>query len=242
MAGANIIVKGELIKKFFKGLIKVYDEAVFFFDNDGLKVRCVDPANVLMVIATIPRDASEAYVVDGEVKVGVDLKRINEILKIAGNKDNVELTTDGEKITLRFRSIEYEISAISPDAIREPPKIPELDLNAVAVVDGEEFKKAINFAEKVADFITFVSDETGFYLECKGDVDAFKASLDTIEHNKENARSMYSLEYLKELVGILGKSSTVKVRLSNDCPTWLTFDIDGLIVEYILAPRIEEQY
>jgi len=241
MAEADVIVKGDLFKRLVKGLSILVNEAVFKFDSDGLKVAVADSANVAMVIATLPYNVCEAYTSEG-ISVGVDVDRVENILKLIGKKDNLEILVDGNDLHLKFRCFDYSIMTIDPESIRSP-KVPELELPALAVVNADEFKKAIQSADKIADHATFVSDENGFFVEAKGDVDGIRVEFETIEHNKENARATYSLSYLKEFTKVLGNKDIVKVKFGNDYPVWLIFDIeDGLKIEYILAPRVEYEY
>jgi len=67
--------------------------------------------------------------------------------------------------------------------------------------------------------------------------------MELIEFNKEKARSMFSIEYLKEFIKIAGSGDILTIYLGDDYPVRLVFDVaDGkLKVEYILAPRIEAE-
>lgn len=246
MSQANIIVEAELLKTLLKGLNILVNEARFRFEQDGLKVMAVDPANVAMVSVNLPATSCEVYTVDGEeVVVGVNIDGLSDILKLARKRDIAEMIIDDSNLTLRFGCLEYSIALIDPSAIRKEPKEPELELPAKAVLNAGEFKKAIQSADKVTDHIVFRSDSESFYIEAKGDVDAIKVDFryDLIEHNKAEARSMFSVEYLKEFVRIAGNKDNVTIYLGNDMPLRLHFGVDGgkLEVEYILAPRIETE-
>ena len=242
---ANVIVGAELAKKFLKGLNILVSEARFRFEQDGLKVTAVDPANVAMVMAKIPMTSCEAYTVDGEdVVVGVDIDRILNVLKLARKSDTVEMLIDETNMTLRFGCFNYSVALIDPSTIRKEPKQPDLELPAAAVLGAGEFKRAIQSADKITDYVTIISNEESFYIEAKGDVDAIKIDFkyDLIEHNKAEARSSFSVEYLKEFVKVAGNKDRVTIRLGNDLPLILLFEIeDGLEIEYILAPRVETE-
>jgi proliferating cell nuclear antigen len=57
------------------------------------------------------------------------------------------------------------------------------------------------------------------------------------------ARSMFSLEYLKEFVKVASPGDVLTIRLGNDYPGRMIFEVAGgkVKVEYILAPRIEAE-
>ncbi len=243
----DAIVGGEVIKTATKAIVSLVSEARFHFKEEGLHSRAVDPANVAMVIVDIPRESFEVYKVDEEKTVGVDVNRVYDILKAVKKKDLVEIKIEDEShMKIKFGSVEYMVALIDPSAIRKEPKIPELDLPAKIVLDAGEFKKAIQAADKISDHVVFRSDETGFYIEAEGDIDKITfhmGEMELIEFNRESARSMFSVEYLKEFVKIASSGDILTIYLGNNYPVRLVFDVaDGrLKVEYILAPRIEAE-
>ncbi len=243
----DAILGGEVIKTATKAIVSLVSEARFHFKDEGLHSRAVDPANVAMVIVDIPRDSFEAYRMDEEKTVGVDVNRVYDILKTVKKKDLVELKIEDEShMKIKFGSVEYTVALIDPSAIRKEPRIPELELPAKIVLDAGEFKKAIQAADKISDHVVFRSDETGFYIEAEGDIDKITfhmGEMELIEFNRESARSMFSIEYLKEFVKIASSGDILTIYLGNNYPVRLIFDVaDGrLKVEYILAPRIEAE-
>ncbi|AGK61482.1 monomeric archaeal DNA polymerase sliding clamp [Archaeoglobus sulfaticallidus PM70-1] len=240
-------VQVDVVKVVFKGLNALITEARFRFREDGLKIRAVDPANVAMVLVDIPDDSFEAYSIDeDEVVVGVDVNRVYDFVKGIKNGEMIDIAVDDERLVLTNRSVSYELSLIAPDAIRKEPRVPQIDLPARIVMDAEELKKFVNLADKFADHVVFRADEDGFYIEAEGDVDGLKLEMgdaDLVEFNQQKAKSMFSLEYLKEFVKIASKGDLLTIRLGTDYPVWLAFELcEGKCkVEYILAPRIEAE-
>lgn len=242
----DCIATSDVFKSVFKGLKALVSEARFRFDENGLKVRAVDPANVAMVIVEVPAHSFEAYKVEkNEVVIGVDINRVDDFIKTVKNGEMVDFVANNETLKLRNKSVEYSVALIDPSAIRKEPKVPQLDLPARIVMDAGEFKKFINLADKFADHVIFESDER-FSITVEGDLDSLKLELgdaELIEFNKQQARSLFSLEYLKEFVKIAGKGDLLTIKLGTNYPVSMAFDLcDGKCkVEYILAPRIEAE-
>lgn len=240
------VVGGSSIVKVFKGLNTLVNEALFNFGNDGLIVRAIDPANVSMVEVEAPPTAFDVYSVNEEVKIGLDVNRIVDFLKIAKKKDSIEMEYDKERNQFKIKvgNIEYQIATIPPENMKEP-KTPDLQLTAKVVIDAGEFKSAIQCISKIkAEAVVFRTDETGLYIEANTDTDriAFNVSeLQMIEFNKATAKSMYSMEYLKDLTKIAEKGDTVAIEFGNDLPLSLTYNVDGINIRYLLAPRIEAE-
>jgi len=243
----DAIISGEVLKAMAKSMAALVSEARFHFKEEGLHSRAVDPANVAMVIIDVPKDSFDVYKVDEEKTIGIDVNRVYDISKSIKRGELVELKLEDEStLKIKFGAVEYSISLIDPSAIRKEPKIPALELPAKIVLDAGEFKKAITTADKIADHVVFKSDEEGFYIEAEGDVDkiTFRMSEgELIEFNKGSARSMFSLEYLKEFIKMSSSGDILTIYLGDNYPVRLIFDVaDGkLKVEYILAPRIEAE-
>ncbi len=244
----DVILTGDVLKTISKAMVALVSEARFHFKQEGFHSRAVDPANVAMVIVEVPAESFEAYTIESEEEeevIGVDVNRVYDISKTMKKKELVELKVEEAEMIIKFGSVQYSVQLIDPSAIRKEPKVPSLDLPAKIVLDAGEFKKVITAADKVSDHVVFRSDDTGFYIEAKGDVDRIEfhmSEAELIEFNKAVARSMFSVEYLKEFVKIAGSGDLLTIYLGTNYPVRLVFDVcDGKVkVEYILAPRIEE--
>ena len=239
-------VKGEYpIVQAFKGLNVIVNQAVFIFNQDGLTVTAVDPANVSMVQIRAEPQSFDVYTVDEEVKIGLDVDKIFNFLKIAKRKDVIEMEYDKEKnlFKLKVGNIEYQIAIISPEAIKVP-KYPDLEFTVRATIDAGEFKKVIQYISKIkAEEAVFRSDETGLYIEANTEIDrlVFSAGeLEMIEFNKGKGKGVYSIEYLKDLVKVAERGDTVTIQFGDDIPLSLTYNVgEKVYIKYLLAPRIQ---
>ncbi len=243
----DTIITGEVLRTFAKSIVALVSEARVHFLEKGMHSRAVDPANVAMVIVDVPKDSCEVYSIDEERTIGVDVDRIFDISKSIKSKDLVELMLEDESVLkIKFGSVEYSVSLIDPSAIRKEPRIPELDLPAKVVLDAGEFKQAIAAADRISDHVTFRSDGEAFYIEAKGDVDQIvfrMTEAELIEFNGAEAKSMFSVDYLKEFCKVASSGDLLTINLGTNYPVRLIFDLAGgkVRVEYILAPRIEAE-
>ncbi|MCC6027248.1 MAG: DNA polymerase sliding clamp [Archaeoglobi archaeon] len=239
------IVSGEILKTISRAIVALVSECRIHFLNKGLHSRAVDPSNVAMVIVDVPKESMESYRVDEEKVIGVDMNRIFEISKTMTVKDLVELSVQDEtNLRIKFGAVEYNLALIDPSAIRKEPKIPELNLPAKIVLDAKEFKRAISASEKISENVILRSDKNSFTIEAKGDVEKITFTMtgsELIEFNGGEARSMFSLDYLKEFCKIAGAGDLLTIYLGTNYPGRFSFELVGgkVRVEYILAPRVE---
>ncbi len=241
-------INAEVFKDAIEAVSTLVDEAKFRINREGMTARAVDPANVAMVSFELGAKAFEAYEAS-EGEIGIDLVPFMDILGMAAKDDRLELNLNEEtrKLEIRTGELAYTLSLLDPSSIRKEPKVPSLELPAKIALNGTELRRAVKAAEKVSDHMALgVSDKT-FYVEAEGDLD--KVRLEVPESklislkSSGNVRSLFSLDYLNDIVKSLGKAEQVTIDLGTDYPVKFTFSIAGGngTVVYLLAPRIESE-
>jgi proliferating cell nuclear antigen len=226
----------------------VVDECRIHLCDDGLVIRAVDPANVAMVDESVGADAFSSYETDRGV-IGVGLEQLNEVIGIADDDDTLvqfDLDPEVRKLEMQVGSVEYTLALIDPDAIRSEPEIPDLDLPAELSLDSGEFKRGIRAADMVSDHIQFKVDarDEQFITSAEGDTDDVNLELDGDDLEDVewgSAKSLYSLDYLKDLRKPIPKETTINMRLGEEFPLKLSFAManEAIDVTYMLAPRIQ---
>ena len=223
------------------------DECKIHLNDDGLEIRAVDPANVGMVDLSLDASAFESYEADGGV-IGINLSRMQEIAKMADSGQPVSLELDEEtrKLEIQIDGLEYTLALIDPDSIRQEPDIPDLDLPAEIVIEGRDINRAVKAADMVSDHIALGVDDANetFYVEAQGDTDDVHLELDRedlIDLTVGAARSLFSLDYLKDMNKAIPGDAEVTIELGEEFPLKLHFEIaEGMgNVTYMLAPRIQ---
>ncbi|AIY89926.1 DNA polymerase sliding clamp [Geoglobus acetivorans] len=239
-AGLN----GDALKKLVKGLSLLVSEARWHFNEFGLKVVAVDPANVAMIIASIPADSFDVYSIsDEEVVIGVDINRVNEITKKIPKGDSASLSAEVATLKIGFGKLEYSVALIDPAAIRKSPKVPSLDTKAEVVVDPAEFKRAIELAGKISEHVVLEVKDGEFVISAKESLETIRVSFDDgslISLEGGNARSMFGVEYIQMFTKVANKDDELHIHLGTDYPGKFSFVSDSCRVEYILAPRLEQ--
>jgi proliferating cell nuclear antigen len=241
------IIESDKLKEMIEAVSSIVDEGRINLSPDGISVRAVDPANVAMVALNLNSGAFEEFnATEGEL--GVDLKRLGDIVDMAQKTEMVELELDEtlHKLVVSMSGLTYKISLLDPASIRKEPKIPQLELSATIVLSGNDLKRAVKAAEKVSDHMCMGVEDDIFYLEAEGDSDRMRLEIvedQLISLKSGDARSLFSLDYLSEMIKSAGKANEVTIGLGRDFPTKINFKIanGGGDVNYLLAPRIESE-
>ena len=241
------IVSASTLRDALDSVSVLVDECKIRLNEDELSIRAVDPANVGMVDLTLEAAAFESYEADGGV-IGVNLNRLEDIASMADSDDLIHLELDEEtrKLHIQMDGLSYTLALIDPDAIRQEPDIPDLDLPAEIVLEGAQLDRGIKASDMVSDHIRLRVDENteAFYIEAEGDTDDVDFELtteDLIDLTVGPADSLFSLDYLKDMNKAIPGDAEVVVELGEEFPVKLHYEFsEGLgRVTYMLAPRIQ---
>lgn len=246
----KIILDSDFLQDVVDALNALVKEAKFQFLDGMIRIWVVDPANVAGAYIDIPpaeRDkAIQHYSVqEGGLVTGVNLQKLDNILGYSSAGDLIQMEF-GEKHRWRFNitlpSVDVNLSGIDPDSVRQEPDHPGLDLPAKFRLDGASLKDAADLNDMFSDHTTIrVEDHTVKFI-AEGDTDdgtfeleEGEGELEFIEHPDEPVESMFSLDYLDDMAGVLKDYDQIQMDVGNEFPTMIETDL----FEMMLAPRID---
>jgi len=242
-------IKPDFIKTIIEATAILVDEAKFKITADGIYGRTVDPAHVGMIDFKLRKEAFEEYETKEETEIGVDLDKLNSILKIAGGDDIVAMKYKKEegRLVVNIGNIKRKLPLLDVSEMSDT-KIPSLEFPAEIVAPTTDIWQAIRAAESISDHIIFTANKDGFRMKSEGDADVLELSLpkDKLISLKceEEVRSMFPLDYLRDMIKVArGKSEEITINLGNNYPVKLAFEMAGgnIRIMYLLAPRIESE-
>lgn len=241
------IVDASTIQETLDAVGALVDECKIHLEDDGLAIRAVDPANVGMIDLKLDAAAFESYNGNGAV-IGVNLERLTDIAGMAdsGQLMNLNLKQEVGKLNIQIGGLTYNLALIDPDSIREEPDVPELDLPAEVIIEANELQRGIKAADMVSDHIRLSVDaaEEIFHITAEGDTDDVDLNLprdDLIDLTAGEADSLYSLDYLQDMVKAMPNDAAITLDLGEEFPVKLHYDFgEGTgHTTYMLAPRIQ---
>ncbi|BBL68471.1 DNA polymerase sliding clamp [Methanoculleus chikugoensis] len=240
-------IDAEIFRESIDAIAALVTECRLHTAEDQIRTRSVDTANVAMVSLELQSTAFNSFsATTGEL--GLDIAKMKNIIGMMGKGDalTLNLLDEERKLELSFGGYRYSISLLDVNTIRKDPNPPGIDLPGKAVVPGDALNNAIKAAAVISDKIALGIDPDAmtFYMEAEGDTDHIKLALgedELVALNPVRARSLFSIDYLKDMGRVMARADEVEVYLGIDHPVRFVFDIaDGNgRVEYLLAPRIE---
>jgi proliferating cell nuclear antigen len=173
---------------------------------------------------------------------------MKNIFGMAGKGDliSLELADNAQKMSISAHGYHYSITLLDTNTIRKDPNPPTINLPGKIVITGDDFNNAMKAAAVISDKIALginPKDQT-FYLIAEGDTDTIRREFGKDELKSltpVEARSLFSLDYLKDMGKVMSKAAEIEIYLGIDHPVRFSFIIAGGNghVEYLLAPRIE---
>jgi len=242
----KVVINAKILKNAIESISSLVEECKIEVSDTGLEVKSVDAANICMVCLKMAASSFEFFKTTPG-SIGVDLVRLEDALAMAKDDEAVALQLDEEnmKLLVGMGGLSYKLSLIDITALRKPPVVPEVDLPVWVDMAGFEFKHIIKAAKKVSDHIAFGMDDAKFIAGAKGDIDSvrFERELSLMLGGRHGqAHSLFSLDYLEDMAKAAGKAPSVHLEIGNNYPMRLVIEIaKGVLVEYLLAPRIEQE-
>lgn len=233
----------------------IADEGRLHLNEDGLNINIVDPANVMMRSGDYPKALFEEWNTSGGC-LGVNLDRFADVISMADKDELITLElTSKRRLRVAFDGLEYTLALIDPESIRQEPDIPDLDLTAGFEVQARQIKRANKAADMVSDHVGYEAhgpngDHRGqIKVVAEGDTDdvdiTWEPSEDvtdvTLPSQGKTVDSLYSLDYMKDIIKNVGKDTMFTVRVGDEFPIMLEHTMgDGRgKVTTMLAPRIQ---
>ena len=232
---------------FCEAILALAPECRVYLKADGIETRTVDTGNVAMVSAKLPQEAFEQYGVEGSA-LGFDLTKIKTAVGFMNN-DILEIDVEQKKkLRISDERYNYVCNLLDINTIRKDPKLPEVELFGVVIVNGQELHETITAMSKISDKVMIslegaIPNMKSLKLVAEGDIEETligEVACNTQEAPKEPIFSIFSLDYLKSISKIQKDSDEVTLYLGQDHPIKFECIIDQIWLEYLCAPRIED--
>ncbi|MCX6661562.1 MAG: DNA polymerase sliding clamp, partial [Euryarchaeota archaeon] len=123
----NAKIKSDIIKGIIDVTSPLVNEAKFNITSKGISIRAVDPAHVAMVDLELKSTAFEEYKAD-DMELGIDLDKLNGIMKLANAGDliSLEYDEDSNRLIVKIGNLVRRMGLIDTAGMPDS-KVPHLD-------------------------------------------------------------------------------------------------------------------
>ncbi len=234
--------------RFLKEPISVISELVtevkLKLNKDKIQLVAMDPANVAMIVFNLLSSSFVEYETNNE-EICVNLDNFKNILKRAKSTDTliIELEKNKLKITIKGENTRtFNLALI--DLTTNEQKIPDLDFPIKITTNTMLFDEAIGDMDVVSDSVNFILKDKKFSVNTEGNfsnanVELASGNETVINTSVNDAKSKYSLEYLKKIIKASKFTNDVIIQFDKDYPLKIDYIIkDRLSLGFLLAPRV----
>jgi proliferating cell nuclear antigen len=240
----SCVIPGDKYKELFGSISILVTEARFHITHEGIKVSTVDTANVALVQIDYKTDNFSKYELTEPFDIGIDIVKFMK-LKTLIKKDSVisiNCSSDGsDKIVVDIDGTETRMTALNENTIRKDPHPPVIDLKQRIEFMAGDFIQGIKEGAKISDKVSLSLDNGAFMMSFEGDTDfqKKKVPISSWTPNVPAKRSLFSIDYLKDMVKVMDKKEKVVFYMDQDHPFKLVREHQGTEIMWMLAPRIE---
>lgn len=239
-----VLSDSNILKTSFDAISSIVDEVQMQADSEGLRLDALDRSHITFVHLELKPGLFDEFAIDEPLKINVDTEELMKVLKRAKSDDIVELSVDEGNLIVIFEGEarrRFKIRLI--DIEYEAPSPPDLEYPTEFEVPFILLKNSIQDIEIVSDKIVLTVDADKFIAEAEGEFGDAKIEYLHGEKIDTNARSIFSLEKIKEMLKADKFSDTISLKLGNDMPLNLSLKMisDEGELSFLLAPRIESE-
>ena len=239
-----------LLRDSLAAISELVTEGIFQVKKDGLSLSATDPTMVTMVKFKLLSLVFAEYELDGDEELSINIESLMNVLKRAKAGDVVILDLEKDEnrlsVTLKNSSVRtFKIPLIDIEKADVPDM--KLDFSATVEAKSSVLTDSIGDASIVTDTVVMSADASNFSMAADGDLSQVnvrlgKDSPDIVGINVSgDAKSKYSLDYLKKIEKGSKVADTVKMQFGKDYPIKFTFVAkDKAELSYVLAPRVED--
>ena len=238
-------------KKSVDAISVLIDEAQFLINSQGVFLKATDPSQISMIDYFLPKEAFSEFKCDEQMRLGVDLNYLSQVMSRAKNGDSLSLTLDetNSKLFVTFlgkAKRKFEVPLIDVNSSDLPS--PKIDFDVELKILANVLQDGLKDAALVSTHIILGVDHEGFFLEASSSKGSMKNEVKSSEkeylrefHAKKESRSMFPLDYLTDIVKAAPSDSEISLKLKSSAPVQVSYGIGQAGVKYFLAPRIENE-
>ncbi|MDD3159484.1 MAG: proliferating cell nuclear antigen (pcna) [Candidatus ainarchaeum sp.] len=242
-----ILKNASNFKKCIEAISVLIDEAELVIKENGLELKATDPSQISMIDFFMPAEAFSKFD-STELRLGLDLDYLNQVLSRAQASDELSLSLDEKKTFLcvsfngkATRAFKVPLIDISTSEVPTP----RIDFDAEIEINAGFLQNALKDTALISTHITIGCDEEKFYIKAnssKGNLnEELKQDKELLTQMrvKNECKSMFPLDYLTDILKAASSMDVVTIFLKSNAPIKVMYEIDKAKIMYYLAPRIE---
>ena len=245
-----VLEKAQDFKKSCEAIAVLIHEAEFELSGEGLSLKATDPSQISMVSFELGKKAFKEFKIENATRIGLDLDYLNQVMGRAKTSDELTLELSPEKTSLNVtfkgtstRHFSVPLIDVSKSSVPNP----KIEFEAELKMKPSILQDALKDAELISTHVMLGTEKDNFFVVAQSSKGKLRNETNKKEKEMESfvakgdTKSMFPLDYLKDMLKAAGGSDEIELKLKNDAPLHLEYKIGDASIAYFLAPRIESE-
>ncbi len=228
-------IRASALKGMVSVLSSITDNVKLHCEEEGIKVVAVDPAHIAMVVFKIDRAQMTGYRGDGS-EYGVDLPKLNAVLKLAGNDEDCDVELS-DRITVNVGNITRRMAALDTASMNDP-KVPDLNMDVTVPMKAADLQYIMRSV--IGDTVTVSVSDRVLKVSSEDDVQSSEYEWSPDGISEGSASATFPKDYVLSAVKAIPGTWDTEFGLANDYPCKISFggDTGGW---FLIAPRVKNE-
>lgn len=229
-----------ILKNIFININEIIDEVVVECTSDGLRFKGIDRGHVCFFEGNISKELFDEYALEDVFHLYIDLNELVKVLKRGNKKDNLIFKANIETIKLSFKNKNNRNFSITQIDMNDNMRdIPQLNYTINFQCEFDTIKDSLKDADLYSDRLTFTCENNSLTLLCDGTNGNYENECELLESVEESCSATYSISWLFKIFNNKLSSENLIIHMGNDYPMLIEMNLDFIKVNYLLAPRLE---
>ena len=229
-------------KTIIDGMSRLVDELTIKIDGNGLYAQAMDRSHITYIGLEIKKDFFDEYEIDEPGEISINLDEVLNILGRHKKGDILRLNANEDILAPKFMGDgirRFDLKQVEPKYIKT--NRPSVDFSIIDLeLPFDFFKNTIDDLSLVSNKFKLKINDTHIIFECNGTFSNIKSKF---KHNNPGMGiingNFYSLNFIKNFLYINKVSSIIKISTGEDLPLFLKLENDNVMVNFLIAPRLE---
>jgi len=203
----QISIKNKIFRDVLETIVPIREETILKFTKGNLSSKITDYSNVALVDVSVPNRLFNDYLLDEDVEIGLDAKKLLLYTKLGNSEENIKI-----EITDRFRTLlgnfEIDIDILDPTYMTSVLNLPD-EFECKCLVDIEEIRKIARAANQIQnDTLIFELDNLHENLNISTESEEESIRIETYVVDTSDKKSTHNLKSAYPVDFILSITNT----------------------------------
>jgi len=217
----------DIFVKLFECISRFVSKVHLDIDDDGVRVRSVDPGDFCYVDIFLAKSFFADYEVSSKYNFGIDVSKFPKFLSSLASANSISMIIEERGLVLEATKkwmMRFKVNFLEEDPY-DLPEPKKFRFDASVEIPSNEFSKLVNTASAISNELNFSIQGNRFVLSSSsGDYSySGEPSSEIKIHNNGNQDvSAFAIaSYIKTLAELINKCEMVSLSIGNDKPLLL---------------------